>query len=201
MTEHASLPPVSVAAPGRHPLRVPILVGAVVAGAAIVVLATRYRRPDPPAETGTPGMKVGSNAVTLAAGAPQWSVIKVAPAAAAAPHWSDPVPARIVFDDARASRLGSPLAGRVVAVAVQRGQRVAARRGALHDREPQPRRAAQRSGEGRDAAGDRAHNFERTQALVEGQSLPGKELVAAKQAVAEAELAVRLADQKLASLR
>ena len=201
MTDHPRLPPMAIPAPGRHPLRVPILVGAVVAGAAIVALATRYRRPDPPASAGAPGMTVGGGAVTLAAGAPQWAMIKVAPAVAAAPHWSDPVPARIAFDEARASRLGSPLAGRVIAVAVERGQRVAA--GAALYTIASPNLAELRSD--RDKAAMQLAtariNLERTQALVDGQSLPGKELVAARQQVAEADLAVRLSDQKLASLR
>jgi RND family efflux transporter MFP subunit len=44
-------------------------------------------------------------------------------------------------------------------------------------------------------------NLDRTQALVEAQSLPGKELIEAKQTLAEAELSVQVAEQKLASLR
>src|SRR6185369_4808635 len=43
--------------------------------------------------------------------------------------------------------------------------------------------------------------LDRVQALVDAGSLPAKELVTAKQDVAEAELAVKLAEQKLASLR
>jgi RND family efflux transporter MFP subunit len=201
MTEHAQLPSLPAATPGRHPMRLPILAGALAAGAVTIALAARYRRPDPPVEVAAPGMTVGSDSVALAPGAPQWGVIKVATAAAAEPHWSDPLPGRIVFDEARASRLGSPLAGRVIAVAVERGQRVAA--GAPLYTIASPNLAELRSDREKATVqlATARVNFERTQALVEGQSLPGKELVAAKQQVAEAELAVRLADQKLASLR
>jgi RND family efflux transporter MFP subunit len=128
-------------------------------------------------------------------------VVKVAAAAAAQPHWSDPVPARIVFDEAHASRLGSPLAGRVTQISVDRGQRVAA--GAPLYTVASPGLAELRA-EREKAAVQLATarvNLDRTQALVEGQSLPGKELLAVVQQVAEAELAVRLADQKLASLK
>jgi len=50
--------------------------------------------------------------------------VKLAAAEPSEPHWTDPVPARIVFDEARTSRLGSPLAGRVTATMVERGQHV-----------------------------------------------------------------------------
>ena len=85
-------------------------------GGAAIVLARHYKRPDPPTEPAAPGMTVGSDSVTLANDAPMWGVVKLAPAQPAEPHWTDPVPARIVFDEARTSRLGSPLAGRVTAV-------------------------------------------------------------------------------------
>jgi membrane fusion protein, heavy metal efflux system len=187
--------------PRRPALRVPILIGAVLLGGSMIGLACRYHRPEPPIEAAAPGMTVGSNAVRLTQDAPQWAVIKVAPAEPAEPHWSDPVPGRIVFDEARASRLGSPLAGRVTAIAVDRGQRVKA--GAPLYTIASPGLAELRA-EREKALVERttAHvNLDRTQALVDAQSLPGKELVAATQQLAEAELAVRLSEQKLASLR
>ena len=50
-------------------------------------------------------------------------------------------------------------------------------------------------------AGTAKVNFDRTKALVDAGSLPAKELVTAQQEVAEAQLAVRLASQKLRSLK
>ena len=44
-------------------------------------------------------------------------------------------------------------------------------------------------------------NYDRVKALVDAGSLPAKELVTAQQEVSEAELAVKLASQKLASLK
>jgi len=202
-----SVEPVTPIAPvtplrgGSQTKRIPILIGATVFAAAIVLLAIRYHRPDPPTEQPAPGMTVGSNAVTLAEGAPQWSVIKLATAKPAAQQWSDAVPGRIVFDEAHASRLGSPLAGRVTAVAVERGQHVKA--GAPLYTIASPGLAELRA-EREKAIVERTTaraNLDRTQALVDAQSLPGKELVTAKQQVAEAELAVRLAEQKISSLR
>ena len=146
-------------------------------------------------------MTVGSDSVTLANDAPMWSVVKVAPAEAAAPHWTDPVPARIVFDEARTSRLGSPLAGRVTAVMVERGQHVKSGDKLFTVSSPnlaELRADLEKAGVERATA---QANFNRVKSLVDAGSLPGKELVSAQQEVTEAELAVKLANQKLASLK
>jgi len=187
--------------PNGRALRVPILVAALLLGGAAIVLARHYKRPDPPKETPAPGMTVGSDSVTLANDAPMWSVVKVAPAEAAAPHWTDPVPARIVFDEARTSRLGSPLAGRVTGVTVERGQHVKSGDKLFTVSSPN---LAELRADLEKAIVERATaqaNFNRVKSLVDAGSLPGKELVSAQQEVTEAELAVKLANQKLASLK
>src|SRR3954470_2745641 len=120
MNQDAPLPSATA---GRS-LRIPVFVCALV-GATAVLLARQYRRPDPPTEPAAPGMRVGSDAVTLAANAPAWKVIKLGRPSAAEPHWSDAIPARVVFDETQTSRLGSPLAGRVTRVMTERGQNVA----------------------------------------------------------------------------
>jgi cobalt-zinc-cadmium efflux system membrane fusion protein len=181
--------------------RLVILVASIGAGCSAIALASQYQRPEPLPAQPHPGMTVGSDAVTLGSDASQWSALTVEPATAAAPHWSDPVPARVVFDETRTSRLGSPLGGRVTRLFVERGQRVAlgdslftvASSGLAELRSERDKAVVERA--------SARVNLERTQALVDGQALPGKELVAANQQLAESELAVRLADQKLSSLR
>src|SRR5262249_23630276 len=121
-------------------------------------------------------------------------------AAAGEPQWSDPVPARIAFDETRTSRLGTPLAGRVSQVMVERGEHV--RAGQPLFTVGSPHLAELRTDRDK-AEGERAPAqgaFDRTPALVDGQALPGKELLTAKEQLAEAELAVKLAAQKLAAL-
>lgn len=187
--------------PVRSALRIPLVIGALLLGGGAIGLACRYHRPEPPVEPAAPGMTVGSDNVKLSHDAPQWAMIKVAPADAAEPHWTDPVPGRVVFDEARASRLGSPLAGRVTNVAVERGQRVKAGQALYTVASPS---LADMRADREKAVVERATaktNLDRIQALVDAQSLPGKELIAAKQQLAEAELAVQLAEQKIASLR
>ena len=181
-------------------MRVPVIVGAVLLGIVAIILARHYKRPDPPKEPPAPGMTVGSDSVTLANDAPMWNVVKVAKAEPAQAHWSDPVPARVVFDEARTSRLGTPLSGRVTAVMVERGQKVA--KGAPLFTVSSPNLAELRA-EQEKAVVERATaqaNYNRVKDLVSTGSMPGKELVTAEQELHEAELAVRLAGQKLASL-
>lgn len=191
--------PLPSATAGRT-LRLPMVI-CLAAGALAILLARHYKRPDPPGEPAAPGMKVGSNSVALASGAPAWKVIKLGAPSAAAPHWSDPIPARVVFDETRTSRLGSPLAGRVTAVLVERGQHVkpgaalftvsSSSLAELHTE--RAKATAQRI---------TAHtNLDRVQALVDAGSLPAKELVNARQEATEADLAVQLAEQKLAALK
>jgi membrane fusion protein, heavy metal efflux system len=191
--------PLPSATAGRA-LRLPMVI-CFAAGVLAIVLARHYQRPDPPAEPAAPGMKVGSNSVALASGAPAWKVVKLGAPTAAAPHWSDPIPARVVFDEARTSRLGSPLAGRVTAVVAERGQHVkpgaplftVSSPGLAELHTDLAKAAAQRT---------TAHaNLDRVQALVDAGSLPGKELVTAKQEATEADLSVQLADRKLAALK
>jgi RND family efflux transporter MFP subunit len=188
-------------APNARALRIPILVAAILLGGAAIVLARHYERPAPPKEPPAPGMTVGSDSITLTNDAPMWSVVKVAPAEPAQPHWTDPVPARIVFDEARTSRLGSPLAGRVTATFVERGQHVKSGDKLFTVSSPNLAELRADLEKATVERGTAKVNFDRVKALVDAGSLPAKELVTAQQEVAEAELAVKLANQKLASLK
>jgi RND family efflux transporter MFP subunit len=116
------------------------------------------------------------------------------------PHWTDDVPARIVFDETRTSRIGSPLGGRVSAVMAELGDHVTAGAplvtvisGDLADL----RNARDKAVVDLDAA---KQNYDRVAALVEAGSLPGKELLSVRQELAEAQVALSNAEQKLASL-
>jgi len=180
--------------------RIAIVGVALVAGSSAVVLANAYQRPAPRGAAAPTTMTVGAASVTLAPTASQWSVIEVGTAGPGEPHWSDPISARVLIDDARTSRLGAPLAGRVTSIAVERGARVRAgdplftvASSSLAELRSEQAKARVERDSARIA-------LDRTQALVDGQALPGKELVAAKQQMTEGELAVRLSDQKLAAL-
>jgi len=175
-------------------------VAVVIAGAS-VLLARAYQRPAPVPEPPAPGMTVGSDSVTLAPSAPQWAVIETKNPDPPQPNWTEPIPARVVFDESSTTRLGTPLAGRVSAVYVAGGQPVKAgdplfvvSSASLADLVANQQRAKVE----RDTA---QASLRRTQDAVDAQVLPDKELVAARQLLANAELALTLAEQKLSSLK
>jgi len=193
--------PASLKLGASRALRVLFFACAVVLGGMAIALARHYKRPEPVPRATAPGMTVSPVSVTLAGDAPMWSVIKLGPTEPAQAHWSEPVPARIVFDETRASRLGSPFAGRVTAVMVARGQQI-------QEGEPvfsvSSAHLAELRAELAKASVVQAHartTFERVQSLSNAGVTPRKEFVTAKEALDEANLAVELAKQKLASLR
>lgn len=192
--------PIARASNGARWSRTLAVAVSVAIAASAVTFARSYHRPAPTTEPRPPGMTVGSDSVTLAPGAPQWSVLEVQSAGPPEPNWTELIPARVVFDESRTVRLGTPLAGRVSAVYVAGGQPVKAgdplfvvSSASLADMVANQQRARVE----RDTA--RA-SLRRTEDAVEAQVVPEKELVAARQALANAELATKLADEKLQSL-
>src|SRR4051812_3800798 len=100
------------------------VVGAAVLSAISIWAASGFTREPPPPTPVPPGMKVGDDNVTLAADAPQWKILRLGAVTPSVMHWSDPVPARVRIDETRASKVGSPLSGRVMQVFVELGQPV-----------------------------------------------------------------------------
>ncbi len=184
-----------------------IAIAAAFAIAVVSVFAGRaYKRPDPVANQPSPGMKVGSGSdgvwsVTLEPTAPQWSVVMTRAPDKPEPRWTEPIPARVVFDESRTSRLGAPLAGRVSAVMVERGQSVKA--GApLYTVTSAGLADLQSAVKVAEVELETAKkNFNRTQDAVNAQVLPGKDLDAARTRLKQAEVADKLAKQKVGSLK
>nr|HEX4314218.1 efflux RND transporter periplasmic adaptor subunit [Kofleriaceae bacterium] len=180
---------------------------AIATGVAVVsiVAGRSYARPEPTPDQPAPGMTVAKGSdgvwtVTLAKDARQHAIIKTAPAAAATARWSDVIPARVVFDETRTTRLGAPLAGHVTAVFAQLGQTVTAGAPLYAVASPSLadlRNDLERATVDRDTA---RKNLDRIQQAVDAQVLAEKELVPAKQQVADAEVALRFAQEKLASI-
>ncbi len=186
---------------GTRAMRGVITVVACAVAALSIIVAYSYERPKPTAEPPAPGMKVGSDFVQLEPAAPQWAVVVSKAPDPPEARWTDPIPARIVFDESRTSRVGAPLAGRVSAVLADRG--AAVKKGAPLYVVSSPSVADLQSAEklAEVELEVAKKNFDRTKTAVENEVLPGKELVAAKQKLDEAELALKLAQQKRASLK
>lgn len=186
---------------GTRAARVAALIGSCAIALAAILIARAYERPEPTPDVPPPGMTVGSDQLTLAAGAPEWSVVQTKNPDPPEPMWTGALPARVVFDESRTSRLGAPLAGRVSAVYVERGQSV--KTGQPLYSVSSPSVAELRSDREKALVEQKTAkaNLDRIQSAVEAQVLPEKELVAAHQQLAEANVALRLAEEKLASLK
>lgn len=66
------------------------------------------------------------NVLRYAANAPQLSNLRIQPVVEVAEPASEPLPARIVYDEDRTARISSPVAGRVLQILAQPGDKVAA---------------------------------------------------------------------------
>lgn len=185
-------------------LRGPKLVGigaAIVASIVGVVLASRFSRPPPPENPPLPGIQVGDGNVTLTADAPAWRVLRLGEAKKAETHESDPFAARVKIDETRASKVGTPLPGRVTGVFVELGQKVKVGDPLFSVASP-------------DIAGLRAERdkasvdvevaktaLDRVKAMVEARAVPAKDELYASQEYKEALVSMRLAQSKLSSLK
>jgi RND family efflux transporter MFP subunit len=146
-------------------------------------------------------MSVGEDSVTLAAGAPQWSVLKIGSATAASAHWTDAVTARVRIDETQAARVGSPLAGRVAQVFVELGQQV--KKGDPLFSVTSTDLAALRSDASKaavDVEVARAQ-YQRVHDMVQSRLLPGKDELSAEAEKHQAELALHGAEAKIRALK
>lgn len=173
---------------------------AVIAGLAIwYSLGFTREPPTPPAPAR--GMTVHDGAISLTPDAPQWKTVHVGTAAPAGDRWSDLVPARVQIDQTRASKVGTPLGGRVTSVLVELGERVKAGQPLFSVASPE---IATLAAEREKATLDRdvaRTTLDRVHAMVEARALPAKEEIAARQQMDEADVALKLADSKLSALR
>lgn len=174
---------------------------AIFASALAILAAISFHRKPPPEATAAAGMKVASGAISLASGAPQWKVLKLGGVVAPTERWSDPYPARFKVDEAFASKVGSPLSGRVTNVFIELGQPVKAGQPLFAVASPDI--AELRAGQQKAAVDLDVSKaaYERIKAMVEARALPAKDELESDQQLRQAELALKLAQTKLSSLR
>lgn len=174
---------------------------AVLASTLLVWAATGFTREPPQQQPPPPGMVMGTTDVSLAPDAPQWKVLRLAAAKPAMVRWSDPVPARVKIDETRASVIGSPLSGRITAVYVELGQVVKA--GAPLFSVASPDIAGLRAERDKAAVDLEVSKtqLDRIQAMVAAHAVPAKDALEANQQQRQAQLALKLAQSKLASLK
>ncbi len=173
---------------------------AVLASGVSIIAAARYEREPPPAEAPAPGMTVGKDSVTLESNAPQWKVLRLGSATPAQQHWTDPLPARIEIDETKLSRVGTPLAGRVARVLVERGQTVAAGTPLFVVSSPNIAELRAEKQKAQVDLGVAKANLERVRAVVAAHAAAEKEELAAEQEYHQAEVALQLALAKMHAL-
>jgi cobalt-zinc-cadmium efflux system membrane fusion protein len=173
---------------------------AIVLSAVTVWASSRFVRKAPPPIPVQAGMTVDHGAITLAPDAPQWQVLELETAKAIDNTWTDAVPAFVKVDDAKAARIGVPLAGRVTQVNVELGQLVA--KGAPLFAVASPDLAALQVEQSKAKVDVEAAQgvLDRTKAIVDARALPEKEAVSAAQQLRQSELSLGVAQSKLASL-
>jgi len=174
---------------------------AVFASALAIFAAISFHRKPPPEATAAPGMKVGSDGLSLTNGAPQWKVLKLGQVVSPSERWSDPYPARFKVDEAFASKVGSPLSGRVTNVFIELGQPVKAGQPLFAVASPdiaELRAGQQKAAVDLDVA---KAAYERIKAMVEARALPAKDEIESDQQLRQAELSLKLAQTKLSSLK
>lgn len=202
-TDHEPMVEPAATTSGSWRRRTPAVAAAMVLSAAAIWGAAVLFVRKAPADAAKPaGVTItAKDAIALAPGAAQWQMLRLGKALPMTEHWSDPVPARVRFDATRASRVGSPLGGRVTRVLVQLGQTV--KKGQALFVVASPDIAALRSERAKTAVDLQAAkiSLERVQALVRARALPAKEESEAQQRYAQARLSRSLALSKLASLK
>jgi len=182
----------------KNLLFVGIGVGVSIAG---ILAAHSFERGGASVEPASDGTRVGEHTITLPQDAAAWKLVHRGTAAPLAERWSDPYPARFKVDEARASRVGSPLAGRVSQVFVEIGQSVKAGDPLVSISSPD---VAELRSERQKAEVDlkvAQAKQARIQAMVDARAVAGSEALNADHELKEAELALSLTDTKLSSLK
>ena len=169
-------------------------------GGLSIWLSTGFSR-EPAVAAKPTGLKIEGNTLSIAADAPQWQALKLGVVTTADTRLTDPVPARVAIDETRASKVQTPLSGRVGQVFVELGQRV--RKGDALFSVTSPDIADLRANKEKAAVDlDVARaNFDRVHALVETRALPAKEELLAQQQLKEAEVTLKVSGAKVDALR
>lgn len=201
--DHAQTPPDPERTPALEPGRRNhwLWLPALLAGALLVAAGVNASRPEPPVDRPSTDMTAEPGGIAVRQDAPQWKFLKLATVGDAGQHWTDSVPARVAIDDARASKIGVPVDGRVTRVMVSLGDAVRAGQPLFAIASPQIAELRTAREQALIELETARLTAQRVEATVASRALPAKDAEIARQRVREAELAVELANEKLASIK
>src|SRR5215470_3864721 len=202
MTQEQStqLAPSGLAAPDDSGRGRRTLVAAGVAVAAVIAALLIGRHTSRTAADVGPPFNVDGTRVAITDRAPTWSYLEFASASPQEAVPPAPMPARVAFDEARASPIIAPLPGRIDAVPVRLGQRVTKGERLLAIRSPDLVDLSKEVELKRTEEAARAKAVDRLRALVDLRAEPTRKLIDAQQELAQAQLAREGAELKLRSL-
>jgi cobalt-zinc-cadmium efflux system membrane fusion protein len=175
-----------------------IVLAALAGGAAMAIYYGQHRSGPAAEQTAQPGAAPREPGVLrYPAGAPQLSSIKVGEAPPESPvPLAEPLNGRIAYNENFTARVSSPVAGRVVALKAQPGDRVHAGETLLTLDSPDLAQAAADLDKAKADDARKQLAFERAKKLYEGEVLPRKDFESA-----EADLAQARAETQRARLR
>ena len=112
--------------PLRQRLKLSAAVAAIaVAAAATIMGANHLHAANQPTEAPAPAAPREPGVLRYAAGAPQLAALRIEPAVSLPLPVSEPLNGRLALDETRTARISSPIAGRVLALKAEAGDRVA----------------------------------------------------------------------------
>lgn len=169
------------------------LVAIAVAGGAWLLMDGRRNPPQPATRHAAPAE---SDVLRYPAGAPQLSAIHTEPVKAVPLPLAEPLNARVVYNEDVTARISAPIAGRVVALKVQAGDRVRAGQTLLVLDSPDLGSALSDLDKARAGEARQRMALERARTLYRGEAMARKDMEAA-----EADYASARAETRRASLR
>lgn len=153
-------------------------------GAAYVWWHGRAEHPRRPVAAEKPSSD--RNVLRFPSDAPQLAYLRIQPVTEVAAPASEPLPARIAYDEDRTARVSSPLAGRVVKIAVQPGDKVESGQPLAWLDSPDYGGAVTDAAKAEADLHQKQSAYERAKMLFDGQVLARKDLESAQADLAQA---------------
>lgn len=160
----------------------------------------KFRAPQPAATPEQSASHATQDTVRFAPNAPQLTFLQIKPVEAFPEPLEDSLNARIVYDDNHTARVFSPIAGRVVRIAVEAGQQVKAGDALLSIDAPDFALAAADSLKADADLLRKKESFERARLLFEAKGLARKDLEQAEADFHQAEAEAQRAKARLKNL-
>jgi len=165
-------------------------------GMAYRLMGTPLPQPTTPKSVSVRKAKADKNTLYFAPDAPQLAYLRIQPVMQVSAPVSEPLPARIAYDEDRTARLNSPVAGRVLQIVAQPGDKVTAGQALIWLDSPDFGNALTDAAKSKAELRQKNLAYERAKMLFEGEVLARKDLE-----MAEADLSQSQAEARRSALK